>query len=96
MPVVLAGEAGGTMIHEACGHGLEADIVGKEMSVYAGKLGQRVASELVTVIDDPTLPGKYGSYTYDDEARRLKRRYLFVMAYWKATCTTWNGLAAKE
>lgn len=67
MPVVLAGEAGGTMIHEACGHGLEADIVGKEMSVYAGKLGQRVASELVTVIDDPTLPGKYGSYTYDDE-----------------------------
>lgn len=67
MPVVLAGEAGGTMIHEACGHGLEADIVGKDMSVYAGKSGQRVASELITVIDDPTLPGKYGTYSYDDE-----------------------------
>lgn len=67
MQVVLAGEAGGTMIHEACGHGLEADIVGKEMSVYAGKLGKRVASELVTVIDAPTLPGKYGSFRFDDE-----------------------------
>lgn len=76
MPVVLAGEAGGTMIHEACGHGLEADIVGKEMSVYAGKLGQQVASELVTVIDDPTLPGKYGSYTYDDEGTPAQKTVL--------------------
>jgi TldD protein len=76
MPVVLSGEAGGTMIHEACGHGLEADIVGKEMSVYAGKRGQRVASELVTVIDDPTLPGKYGSYHFDDEGTPTQRNVL--------------------
>ncbi|WP_258359250.1 TldD/PmbA family protein [Moorella sulfitireducens] len=67
MPVVMAGEAGGTMIHEACGHGLEADLVQKQLSVYAGKKGQKVASELITVIDDPTIPGKYGSYRYDDE-----------------------------
>lgn len=76
MAVVMAGEAGGTMIHEACGHGLEADIVGKEMSVYAGKIGRRVASELVTVIDDPTLPGKYGSYSCDDEGTPAQKTVL--------------------
>lgn len=76
MPVVLAGEAGGTMIHEACGHGLEADIVGKDMSVYARKRGQRVASELVTVVDDPTLPGKYGSFRCDDEGTPAQKTVL--------------------
>ncbi|WP_449240722.1 TldD/PmbA family protein [Desulfoscipio gibsoniae] len=67
MPVVLAGEAGGTMVHEACGHGLEADLVQKGLSVYAGKKGQQVAAECVTVVDDATLPDRYGSYSFDDE-----------------------------
>lgn len=67
MAVVMAGEAGGTMVHEACGHGLEADLVQKELSVYGGKSGRRVASELVTVIDDATVPTKYGSFAFDDE-----------------------------
>lgn len=67
MPVVMAGEAGGTMVHEACGHGLEADLVQKGLSVYAGRKGQLVASESVTVVDDATLPDKYGSYSFDDE-----------------------------
>ena len=67
MAVVMAGEAGGTMIHEACGHGLEADLVQKQLSVYAGKQGQKVAADLITVIDDPTIPGRYGSYRFDDE-----------------------------
>lgn len=67
MPVVLSSEAGGTMVHEACGHGLEGDLVYKGLSVYAGKIGEKVASEKVTVIDDATIAGKYGSYQYDDE-----------------------------
>lgn len=64
------------MIHEACGHGLEADLVQKQLSVYAGKIGQKVASELVTVIDDATLPNKYGSFSYDDEGNPSQRTVL--------------------
>ncbi|SHJ09467.1 TldD/PmbA family protein [Desulfofundulus thermosubterraneus] len=67
MPVVMAGEAGGTMVHEACGHGLEADLVQKKLSVYAGKKGQKVAADIVTVIDDAGMAGHYGSYRFDDE-----------------------------
>ncbi len=67
MTVVMGSEAGGTMVHEACGHGLEGDLVQKGLSAYAGKLGQQVASEKVTVVDDATIAGKYGSYRYDDE-----------------------------
>lgn len=75
MPVVMASEAGGTMVHEACGHGLEADLVQKNLSVYAGKKGQVVASGEVSVYDDATLDSKYGSYRFDDEgvpARKVK------------------------
>lgn len=67
MPVVLAAEAGGTMIHEAIGHGLEADLAHEGMSVFADKIGERVASPLITVIDDATLPGRRGSFSIDDE-----------------------------
>jgi TldD protein len=76
MPVILGGQAGGTMIHEACGHGLEADIVEKDYSVYRGKTGQTVASELVTLVDDATIPGLYGSYTFDDEGTPAQRTIL--------------------
>jgi len=67
MAVVISSEAGGTMIHEAIGHGLEADLAQHGLSVYSGKLGQEIAPRLVTVIDDATLPSKRGSYRFDDE-----------------------------
>lgn len=76
MPVVMAGEAGGTMVHEACGHGLEADLVQKGLSVYAGQQGQEVASTLVTVVDDGTIAGKYGSLRFDDEGFRTQKTTL--------------------
>ncbi len=65
--VVLSSRAGGTMVHEACGHVFEADFIEKGLSVYAGKLGQKVASELVTVFDDGTMPQKRGTNRVDDE-----------------------------
>lgn len=76
MTVVLAAEAGGTLIHEACGHGLEADFIMKGTSVFAGHIGQQVASELVTVIDDGTLHGKFGHYAFDDEGTASHKNVL--------------------
>ena len=76
MPVVLSSEAGGTMVHEACGHGLEGDLVYKGLSAYIDKIGQQVASEKVTVIDDATMAGKYGSYRYDDEGTLAQKTIL--------------------
>ncbi len=67
MPVILSSEAGGTMIHEAVGHGLEADLALEGLSVYSNRIGETVASPLVTVVDDATLSQKRGSYGYDDE-----------------------------
>lgn len=72
-PVILAASAGGTMIHEACGHGLEADLALAGMSAFAGKLGQQVAAEGVTIIDDGTLPHKRGSAAMDDEGNPSTR-----------------------
>ncbi|MDH4028376.1 MAG: TldD/PmbA family protein, partial [Nitrospirota bacterium] len=76
MPVVISSEAGGTMIHEAVGHGLEADLVQQGLSVYSGKTGQRIASPLITIIDDSTLPNKRGSYRFDDEGVVSQRTVL--------------------
>ncbi len=76
MTVVMASEAGGTMVHEACGHGLEGDLVQKGLSAYAGKLGEVVASEKITVVDDATIAGKYGSYRYDDEGNPAQKTVL--------------------
>ncbi len=67
MPVVLSSEAGGTMIHEAVGHGLEADLAEEGFSVYAGRIGEQVASPLITVIDDPSILYQRGFYQFDDE-----------------------------
>ncbi|QGT98943.1 TldD protein, part of TldE/TldD proteolytic complex [Candidatus Syntrophocurvum alkaliphilum] len=76
MPVVMSAEAGGTMVHEACGHGLELDLVQKGLSVYKGKLGQKVAAECVTVIDDGTMLGEYGTLRFDDEGNPTQKNVL--------------------
>jgi TldD protein len=74
--VVLSSKAGGTMVHEACGHGLEADFIQKSLSVYAGRVGQQVASALITVVDDGTLPNRRGSSSIDDEGIPTTRAVL--------------------
>lgn len=76
MPVVLSSEAGGTMVHEAIGHGLEADLAQAGLSVYSGKIGTQVASPLVTVIDDATIPHARGSFSFDDEGTPGERTVL--------------------
>jgi TldD protein len=77
MAVVVGPAGGGVLFHEACGHGLEADTVGKEASVYLGKLGERLASTLVTGVDDSTVPGGWGSFSFDDEGAPAARTVLF-------------------
>ena len=67
MPVVLGSGWPGVLLHEAVGHGLEGDFNRKGTSTYAGRMGQRVASPGVTIVDDGTLPGRRGSLTVDDE-----------------------------
>ncbi len=76
MAVVLSSDAGGTMIHEAIGHGLEADLAQQGLSVYSKRIGEKVASSLVNVVDDPTLPQKRGSYAFDDEGVPSRRTIL--------------------
>lgn len=76
MAVVIAAEAGGTMIHEAVGHGLEADLVQQGLSVYSNRIGEMIASKLVTIIDDSTLSGRRGSFRFDDEGVDSKRTVL--------------------
>lgn len=76
-PVVLAPGTGGVLIHEACGHGLEADALVKEASVYAKRAGERFGSDIVTIIDDATDPGAWGSFGVDDEGTPAQRTMLF-------------------
>jgi TldD protein len=84
MSVVLSSEAGGTMIHEAIGHGLEADLAGDGLSVYSGRMGEEVASPLITVIDDGTVPFKRGSSFFDGEGTPTKKNVLVEKGVLKA------------
>lgn len=76
MPVIMDNGFGGVLFHEACGHSLEASSVAKNNSVFAGKLGEKIASEKVTAIDDGTIPGEWGSSAIDDEGVPTRKNLL--------------------
>jgi len=76
MTVVLGSGWPGILLHEAVGHGLEGDFNRKGSSVFAGRIGERVASKGVTVVDDGTLPDRRGSLNMDDEGNATQRNVL--------------------
>jgi TldD protein len=76
MTVVLGPGWPGVLLHEAVGHGLEGDFNRKGSSAFSGRLGERVASRGVTVVDDGTMPGRRGSLTIDDEGTPTRRNVL--------------------
>ncbi len=76
MVVVLGPGWPGVMLHEAVGHGLEGDFNRKKTSTFSGRIGQRVASELCTVVDDGTIPSRRGSLNIDDEGTPTRRNML--------------------
>ncbi len=76
LPVVLKRGAGGVLFHEACGHGLEADLVAKDASVFRGRVGEQVASPLVTLVDEGGFAREWGTYAIDDEGAPAQRNVL--------------------
>lgn len=94
MTVVLSSEAGGTMVHEAVGHGLEADLANEGLSVYQNKIGEKIASPLITVLDDKTVPGKRGSFVFDDEGIPAQKTVLIENGVLKSYM--YNRLYAKK
>ena len=73
---VIGKGGGGVLFHEACGHGLEADHVAKQSTVFAGRVGELVASPMVTLIDDGTMAHEWGAFAIDDEGRPAQRNVL--------------------
>jgi TldD protein len=94
LPVVLAGGSGGILFHEACGHGLEADHIVKDASVYTGMVGQQVASPLVTLVDDGTVGTEWGTFSVDDEGRPAQRNVLIEDGI--LTDYLWDYLRARK
>lgn len=76
MEVVLAAGSSGILLHEAIGHGMEADFNRKEISIYSDKIGKPVAETIVSIVDDGTNPGLRGSINVDDEANESEKTYL--------------------
>ncbi len=94
MPVVVGPGGGGVLFHEACGHGLEADLVAKSASVFAGRIGERVAASMVTLVDDGTMAGEWGHYGIDDEGKPAARNILISDGV--LTDYMWDRLRARK
>jgi TldD protein len=94
VPIVLAGGSGGILFHEACGHGLEADHIVKDASVYTGQMGKLVASPLVTLVDDGTVLGEWGNFAVDDEGCAPARNVLIEDGV--LTEYMWDWLRARK
>ena len=76
MTVVIDNGFGGVIFHEACGHSLEATAVARNASVFAGRLGEKIASDVVTAIDDGTIANGWGSLNVDDEGSPTRKNIL--------------------
>ena len=94
MPVVIGKGGGGVLFHEACGHGLEADLVAKGASVFKGRVGELVASPLVTLVDDGTMAGEWGCFGIDDEGSPAQRNVLIEDGV--LTDYMWDFLRARK
>jgi TldD protein len=94
VPVVIQRGSGGVLFHEACGHGLEADHIAKNVSVFAGRMGQLVASPLVTLVDDGTMGPEWGTIGIDDEGHPAARNVLIEDGV--LTDYMWDYLRARK
>jgi TldD protein len=94
MDVVMQNGWGGVLVHEAVGHPLEADNIAKGIGAFTGKMGQKVASDCFTMVDDGTLPNQRGTINYDDEGTVAKRNVLIENGVLKGFMT--DVLSARQ
>lgn len=103
MPVVMGAGASGILLHEAMGHAFEADFNRKGQSIFAGRLGEKICSDKISIIDDGTIAGNRGSGNYDDEGVPTQKTYMVehgiltsylhdrISAAWYGVPSTGNG-----
>lgn len=94
MDVVMQNGWGGVLVHEAVGHPLEADSIVKKTGAFTGKIGQKVASDLFTMVDDGSIPNARGTINYDDEGTQARRNVLIDKGVLKGYMT--DVLSARQ